>query len=99
MSLKNNSIISDQLLAILCHDLSTPLTVLAFNLEILSKEEYSEIDLNQKRFIRCFSAVKKMITILEFVKEAHLLQLGKLKIETSPISLKKCWDQVLLDFE
>ncbi|MFN8846050.1 MAG: sensor histidine kinase [Bdellovibrionales bacterium] len=40
-----------------------------------------------------------MITILEFVKEAHLLQLGKLKIETSPISLKKCWDQVLLDFE
>ncbi len=100
MSNRQGEHLSDQLLAILCHDISNPLSVLAFNLEILAKTEFEgSQDINQQRFFRCQTAVKKIRSILVMVRDAHALQLGKINITVEPVSLRKCWDQAVSDYE
>jgi signal transduction histidine kinase len=100
MSSKKTSVMADQLLSVVCHDLANPLTVLAFNLEILNSTSMDPTsELSYVRLQRCLSAVHKVRAIVEMVRQTHALRLGKLEISREPVSLRKCLMEVFDEYQ
>lgn len=100
MSLKKPNEIGEQLLSVVCHDLANPLTVLAFNLEILNATSMDPTtEMSQVRLQRCLGAVHKVRAIVEMVRQAHALRLGKLEISREPVNLRSCLMEVFDEYQ
>lgn len=77
---------TQNLINILTHDISTPLTVIAVKLNHLIKTPLLEIQLNS--VARAYKATERVIQITESIKELRLTELGKKEITYGEIDLR-----------
>lgn len=77
---------TQNLINVLSHDISTPLTVIAVKLNYLIKTPLSELQLNSA--LRAVKATERVIQITESIKELRLTELGKKEITYSEIDLR-----------
>lgn len=78
---------TQNLINILTHDISTPLTVISLMLSSLTKTVLNEM---QKDFVgRANKATERVIQITESIKELRLAELGRIEITYSEIDLRE----------
>lgn len=78
---------TQNLINILTHDISTPLTVIALKLNYLIKTPLNETQLSS--VARAFKATERVIQITESIKELRLTELGKKEITYAEIDLRE----------
>lgn len=78
---------TQNLINVLSHDISTPLTVIAVKLNHLIKTPLSELQLNSAA--RAYKATERVIQITESIKELRLTELGKKEITYGDIDLRE----------
>jgi signal transduction histidine kinase len=95
---KEISLISEEnrnLLTIVCHDLSNPLTILKFHADKLSGLQALQGDTNidfacNQSIAKIQSSVKSVISILNKVKELQIVKSGKSSVHLENINLHNC---------
>lgn len=78
---------TQNLINVLSHDISTPLTVISVKLNHLIRTPLSEIQLNSAA--RAYKATERVIQITESIKELRLTELGKKEITYGEIDLRE----------
>lgn len=78
---------TQNLINVLSHDISTPLTVISVKLNHLIKTPLSELQLNS--VARAYKATERVIQITESIKELRLTELGKKEITYGEIDLRE----------
>jgi signal transduction histidine kinase len=78
---------TQNLINVLSHDISTPLTVVSVKLNHLIKTPLSELQLNS--VARAYKATERVIQITESIKELRLTELGKKEITYGDIDLRE----------
>jgi signal transduction histidine kinase len=78
---------TQNLINVLSHDISTPLTVISVKLNHLIKTPLSELQLNS--VARAYKATERVIQITESIKELRLTELGKKEITYGDIDLRE----------
>jgi signal transduction histidine kinase len=100
---KNAMVVADQtrkldnLLNIVTHDIANPLTLISGNAELLLVQDASPAHNNALR--RIARASELITDILHKVKKIQAAKAGKLRIETSPVSLNQIFDKLRFVFE
>ncbi|MDO9181808.1 MAG: HAMP domain-containing sensor histidine kinase [Bacteriovorax sp.] len=85
------------LVNILCHDLSTPLTVLNFYFDEITLENASPVHLEYGG--RAIRSLHKIFKILEKVKDLQAIAFGKKTIERNEVKLLEVIKEVIIDFD
>jgi signal transduction histidine kinase len=78
---------TQNLINVLSHDISTPLTVISVKLGHLIKTPLSDLQLNSAA--RAYKATERVIQITESIKELRLTELGKKEITYGEIDLRE----------
>jgi len=78
---------TQNLINVLSHDISTPLTVISVKLNHLIRTPLSDIQLNSAA--RAYKATERVIQITESIKELRLTELGKKEITYGEIDLRE----------
>ena len=78
---------TQNLINVLTHDISTPLTVIASKLNHLFKTSLNEVQLESVE--RAYKAAERVIEITESIKELRLTELGKKEITYTEIDLRE----------
>lgn len=78
---------TQNLINVLSHDISTPLTVVSVKLNHLIKTPLSELQLSS--VARAYKATERVIQITESIKELRLTELGKKEITYGEIDLRE----------
>lgn len=100
---KNAMVVADQtrkldnLLNIVTHDIANPLTLISGHAELLLVQEASPAHTNALR--RIARASELITDILHKVRQIQAAKAGKLRIETSPVSLSQIFDKLRFVFE
>lgn len=87
----------DHLLNIVTHDIANPLTLISGHAELLLVQEASPAHTNALR--RIARASELITDILHKVRQIQAAKAGKLRIETSPVSLTQIFDKLRFVFE
>lgn len=85
------------LVNILCHDLSTPLTVLDFYFDEIMDEKASEV--HTVYGAKAQRSLQSMLNIVAKVKDLQAVGYGKKTIETKKINLAEVIKEIIADFE
>lgn len=85
------------LVNILCHDLSTPLTILGFYVDQISEKDYGDEYLYNIK--KMSSSLSNVFNILSKVKDLQAITYGKTTLERNSINLNETINEVINSFE